>query len=525
MTTLQASRFIGLLLFTIAATSVSAAQEPRPQEIPPPIGPHINLKPTDFAQTPSLHGKIVMTHDFYWYDSATNAHILDGDGSDALTTHPTTLKDFSYKSIAWHRKQLQDMIEAGIDVVLPVYWGAPSERADGAQMHWSFTGLPPLMKAAEGLLRDGRHPPAIGLFYDTSTLANNSWGVHVDLTTDFGKHWFYASIRDFFSMIPPRLWALIDGHPVIVLYSASFAKAHDQSCLDYVKAEFSREFGGLVPYIIREASWKVSSDNVYAWGGAVRPNFLGVGEIGPGYDHSAVPGREPLIVPREAGAFYERAWRQALRRSPSIVILETWNEFHEGTNIAESREHGRQYIDLTRKYVRLFKRGAQPPPAHGLYQEAVSVTVALGETNHERGIKQVEHEDGHTVSAFLDGKACRQMRRGPHEEQYIYFQIDDSFKWTRTMDATVVVDYFDGDQGSFTVQYDSHDLTATLNGAYKDCAERISLQGSHSWKTASFHLTGACFEGAQNAGADFRIAMSGANLAVRQVLVTRKDTP
>ena len=80
-----------------------------------------------------------MTHDFYWYDVTTNSHILNDDGSDALTTHPATLEDFSYKSVAWHKKQLSDMMAAGIDVVLPVYWGAPSERS---RMH-GCTGASP----------------------------------------------------------------------------------------------------------------------------------------------------------------------------------------------------------------------------------------------------------------------------------------------------------------------------------------------------------------------------------------------
>ena len=90
------------------------------------------------------------------------------------------------------------------------------------------------------------------------------------------------------------------------------------------------------------------------------------------------------------------------------------------------------------------------------------------------------------------------------------------------MDVVVDVDYFDVDQGSFTLQYDSHDLTATFNGAYKDCVERISLQGSHTWRTATFRLNEAGFKGAQNAGADFRIAVSGVNLPVQRVSVTRE---
>ena len=359
MTTQTSSSLIVLIL--LAAISGAIGQE-QSHPIPPAIGPFVNLRPESFQQTRTFHDtdKIVMTHDFYWYDVDTQAHILDGDGTDALTTHPATMDGFSYKSIKWHKQQLSDMIDAGIDVVLPVYWGAPSEHALESSLHWSFAGLPPLVEAANQLINEGKKPPAIGLFYDTSTLQNNSWGVHVDLTTTYGRHWFYTSIRDFFSLIPPRHWALINGRPIIVLYGAGFARAHNQGCIDFVKSEFPRQFGGRVPYIIREVSWRVKADNVYAWGGAIAPNFHGIAEIGPGYDHSAVPGRVPLVVSRRDGQFYEQAWLKALRRSPQIVIIETWNEFHEGTNIAESREHGRQYIDLTRRML-IVKRGVIPP--------------------------------------------------------------------------------------------------------------------------------------------------------------------
>jgi hypothetical protein len=101
-----------------------------------------------------------------------------------------------------------------------------------------------MVTARETLLAEGARPPRIGLFYDTSTLRHNQWRVHVDLTTDYGRHWFYATIRDFFSMIPPRHWAMIEGRPIVLLYSASFARAHDQSCIEYVKREFPRQFGG-----------------------------------------------------------------------------------------------------------------------------------------------------------------------------------------------------------------------------------------------------------------------------------------
>src|SRR5205823_3780862 len=99
-------------------------------EINPPLGPYVHLTEADFADSSSFstNTPLIATSYFYWYDIYSNAHILDGDGTDALTDHPPTLTDFSYKSKAWHQSQLSDMIEAGIDILLPVYWGAPSER-------------------------------------------------------------------------------------------------------------------------------------------------------------------------------------------------------------------------------------------------------------------------------------------------------------------------------------------------------------------------------------------------------------
>ena len=217
------------------------------------------------------------------------------------------------------------------------------------------------MEAREELLREGKKPPRIGLFYDTSTLRHNHWHEHVDMTTERGKQWFYATIRDFFSMIPPKHWAMIDDKPIVLTYTAAFAKKHDDSFVAYTKGEFKKEFGGREPYLAPQDSWNVKADNTCAWGGALGLKNPGIGELGPGYDHSAVPRRTPLIVKREGGKFYEDQWLKFLRKPSDFVMIETWSEFHEGTTICESKEYGRQYIELTRKYSDLFKRGWRPP--------------------------------------------------------------------------------------------------------------------------------------------------------------------
>ena len=255
---------------------------------------------------------------------------------------------------------------AGIDVVLPVYWGAPSERDPMADLHWSFEGLGPLVQALDELVAEGKRPPRVGLFYDTSTLQNNAAQYHADLTTERGRRWFYESIRDFFSLIPPRHWAQIDGKPVVGLYAAAFAKAHDQRAIDYaaraVRPRLRRQDAVPHPRGLVERPQRTTSTP-----GAARSSrrVLGAAEIGPGYDHSAVPGRAPLVVPREDGSHYERAWQKVIRAGAKVVLLETWNEWHEGTDIADSREYGRLYIELTRQYVDRWKAGWTRRPSPG----------------------------------------------------------------------------------------------------------------------------------------------------------------
>ncbi|MHC1765452.1 MAG: DUF5010 domain-containing protein [Verrucomicrobiia bacterium] len=517
------------LVFTgwiLGSALLSAAEVGQPAEIQPPLGPHIFLTEADFAGSTSYsaNDRVVSTSYFYWYDVYSQAHLVNSDGSDALTDHPPTTTGFSYISKAWHKTQMLDMMAAGIDVLLPVYWGAPSERLAGKppeQQSWSYAGLVPLVRAREELLTEGKAPPKIGMFYDTSTLQYNAWGRHIDLTTDYGRRWFYESVRDFFSLVPPKHWAMIEGKPIIFLYSASFAVRHNQSCIDYLNATFAREFGGRAPYIVREISWNVRSEQVYAWGGALGLKNPGVASLGPGYDHSAVPGRTPLIVDREEGQFFARNWEKFLRRPSNLMTVETWNEYHEGTDIAASKEYGRKYIELNRKYVDMFKQGIVPPRPQGPYTDARSLSVTLGATNQEQGLVQFDHADGVTAPASIGGNTCRSAQKTEHGGRYVYFRIDDSFKTDSKMDVSISVEFYDASAGRLGLEYDGSDTNAPFAGAYTASPTVVNLSGSKTWKTAVFALPNALFSGAQNGGADFRLAINASEFYVRRVELVR----
>ena len=174
-----------ILLLCVFSAPLSAKSK-LPQK---PPGEFFPLRARDHEDADSFeHGQpIVGTTYFYWYDIDTKSHIFNRNGTDALTTHPADMNDISYKRVSWHRAQLKDMIEAGIDFLMPVFWGVPG-KYDG----WSFAGLPPLAKAHSALQKDGLRPPAIALFYDTSILKHNGFykdgtNYHVDLTTDFER--------------------------------------------------------------------------------------------------------------------------------------------------------------------------------------------------------------------------------------------------------------------------------------------------------------------------------------------------
>jgi len=343
-----------MLAVLLGWCGVQARGRELPKQAP---GQFYPLKAKDHKQAQSFRPgePIVGTTYFYWYDIDTNSHIIDGDGSDALTTHPADMNDISYNRPGWHRRQLSDMIEAGVDFLMPVYWGVPADYKG-----WSFAGLPPLVEAHEALKKEGLEPPAIGLFYDTSILKWNSFdqgrAYHVDLTTDFGREWFYTAIRDFYSLIPPAKWARVDGRPIVFLYSPAFAARQDPGQLDHVKRRFREDFGCDM-FLVKHRGWQGDADAVYSWGGAVNGPLIydRVAALGPGYDHSAVPGRMPLIMQRRDGRIYIDRWVKLLRLRPEhrpwMVHVETWNEWHEGTDIAHSKEYGRSYIVLTRLFA------------------------------------------------------------------------------------------------------------------------------------------------------------------------------
>jgi len=483
-----------------------------------PEAPGEHVTGTDEHSGFSTGQPLVLTTYFYWYDAGTKEHILDADGTDALTDHPPTLEGLSYRNPVWHRQQLEDMRAAGIDVALPVYWGTP-----GTPDSWSNQGLPPLARACDQLAKRGREGPKIGMFYDTSTLQYNPQHMHVDLRTAAGRKWFYGTIRDFFSLIPPRHRAVVEGRPLVFLYASAFAAGVDERLFPEVRNHFRRDFGTDL-YLVKMDGWPGEADSVYRWGGAITPQYLEVAGIGPGYDHSAVPGRQPLVRDRQGGLFYRRAWERLLaedpRRRPWMVHLETWNEFHEGTDICESREYGRQYIEMTRQYADLFHARQEIVPQH---VPKVPRRI-VGSPGKEQAIRCAPPPGGDGPAREIDVAGRRAWTTMPNEHsphrRYLYFDVADEFLGLGDKSVRVTISYLDQGPKQFVFEYDSADPHRSGVDQRFRPGHVQPLPGGGAWREVSFVIPHARFVGRAN-GADFRLACVDEELVVHSFELER----
>jgi hypothetical protein len=52
---------------------------------------------------------------------------------------------------------------------------------------------------------------------------------------------------------------------------------------------------------------------------------------------------------------YRTLWRKAIQADPDWVVITSWNEWYEGSEIEPSVEYGKKYLRLTEEFARQFK--------------------------------------------------------------------------------------------------------------------------------------------------------------------------
>lgn len=125
-------------------------------------------------------------------------------------------------------------------------------------------------------------------------------------------------------------------------------------------------FDGFVPFSPLELAeeknwnrvWKAAYDGARHAGMRYR-----VVALSPGYDDSGLTaanrvGNPYRVVSRKDGGTYRAGmdFVESLTDKPDLVMISTFNEFHENTHIEPSMQNGMRYIDLTTQFVERMKQ-------------------------------------------------------------------------------------------------------------------------------------------------------------------------
>jgi hypothetical protein len=396
------------------AISNTIAARIRPDFIARPARPVVPIEtvatpsPTLTPHRPQALARMVLARYDYSYQAdprkeAPTAHVVRGNGSSALAHHPLDGVGpwFSYDRADWHRRQLLEVRQAGIDVILPIYRGAARDRQLNADK-----GLIVLAAALQSLRQAGQEYPQVGLYLDTSGLVE-TFGERPDLRKTEVQAALYDMVRDFYRHIPAPFRCAVPlsaqnggrlAYPVLLSSAAAFTDL-DGSFIDALRARFAQDFDGADLIILGAPDFKSKAglDGYFAdtrdkGFQAETDGWIKTASVGPGYDASLVdssPDAASALRPRRNGDAYRADWQSALAltggKQPDWVLLDGWNDYATASEVAATFETGYSAADITKEYTRrlagLNRRGVKflwdDAPAHMVAGQTYNIDLRL----------------------------------------------------------------------------------------------------------------------------------------------------
>ena len=279
--------------------------------------------------------------------------LWDEKGNSLLAEHPREGVGplFSGLREDWHHAQAAEARRAGLDALLAVW---PSRQQDAA---WATSGLGALVAASRQLFLEGRSHPLLAPYLELSGLAG------LDLAADPGP--LYRLLWQYFSLVPPDLRLQLDpsstgGQPtyVVVLAAPTGIANWNELTFAALRSSFARDFAAHLALVLHP-DWREkapqAADGLCSLGGGElyfdQSCRLAVATLSPGCAH-------PLRA-RMGGRSYEADWLKVNMLGPDLVVLDSWNDFTRGTQVAPSAQYGVVYADATRTlFTRMAARRA-----------------------------------------------------------------------------------------------------------------------------------------------------------------------
>ena len=297
--------------------------------------PEPGFKPAPPTGGKPSFGALLAIYRYDW-DQAT---LWQADGTPMTVDQPKEGAGpwYSYQRVDWHRSQLDEIKRSGIDIILVRYRGDAESRRT-----WARMGLDRLTQALKEMRAEGKSYPLVGMMLDTAPLQE------ADLKRDEGKQLLYGMIRDLYLHVPREFRADLGGGVPVMLADPTGIADWDGGFMPYVEERL-----GPICWLGSTAWREKGADRFYAF---VRLSRSGLSQEGAGGATalSISPGFCPPlgsygeVRSRREGRAYRADWQRVLAVSPELVVIDSWNDFANGTEIAPTRQYGFSYADATR---------------------------------------------------------------------------------------------------------------------------------------------------------------------------------
>ena len=247
--------------------------------------------------------------------------------------------------------------EAGLTGFIVSWWGKDS---------FEDRGMPLMLATAQ------KHGLKITAYYETVPPRDHPSveGALADLTyltVKYGQH---------------PAWLKVDGKPVIFVYSRAlnelkldgwkeviedYTSRNPAGAVfvgDQISAEAAQVFDGIHTYNPTGLTKGKSLAAIQSWSKTTFAQWVktaGSGRIAcvtiiPGFDDSVQPSRKPPrpVTDRYGGKTYRVMWQRAVAAGPDWILITSWNEWHEGSEIEASVELGDREWKTTTEFAHKF---------------------------------------------------------------------------------------------------------------------------------------------------------------------------
>jgi len=309
----------------------------------------------------------------WWGNPATSGGWRHWKGVDAAnetienTAHFPAFGTYDSHDPATIERQVSAARAAGITGFIASWWG---------QRSFEDQGLPLLLTVAS------RHGIAVSTYYekvageDAASRVKAAIGDLDYLLAQYGtdKAWLRVGDKPVLFVYGRALHALSPADWQVVIAQVRHDNPHGVLVVaDSLDREFASVFDGASTYNITGQTQHKTPPEIPAWGRIADPTMVAAAGPGkfstvtviPGFD-DRTQGRPPPrpVTDRWGGETYRALWREAIAAAPDWVLITSWNEWHEGSEIEPSVEYGNRALDDTAVFSREFLAREKTPTRH-----------------------------------------------------------------------------------------------------------------------------------------------------------------